>query len=634
MNSRISAVQMKALLMSPLWVMALITLMGMDCSGGVSRIDEASYVTDIRLAKDNNGKILIGYRYLRQRDVVVQYFGGGLTPEGESYEDGPVVQLEFDSLMYDFATAQRENAATIATFDPEEDYPQGFRMTMGDTGSAAASWFNQGALYGAGYTIRQPTLNWLPAEPLDAGQDNNFRLVYDQVADNQANSILVGLAEDDRVYTRGYRGSTQQWDAPLFQPVVNRQPGDLMFDMHVDGHLLWTLAEPSTSLYATHYAPPANPLAQPVATSSSHIHIRDLVVARGNNPYAMVIWNDDNGMYSNFFDGNSWGQAMPISALISNVARAVQLGMDASGNAVLVWKPGYDVDGDIRVIHFSPQSGWMNEQVLGQGRDPVLDVNVNGEAILVWHRSVSDEPGNRLYAARYSVQNGWMQEGVIARNASSEYRVLIDNNGNGLAAWSRLVDTTNGVYAFGTRLALYDFNFTGLDVTVNGDGRVTSSPQGIDCGTGCSDSYPRNSTVTLTAVPDSGATFIGWGGDCTPLQTIADQASVMMDSARSCSANFSSLSLQNYTLTLNILGGPGAGEVNSQETPVPLLNCINSNEAQTQCTASYQAGSQVYLSPTPYSGNFNISWTGCDSEAGIEGCSIIMNSNRTVSVTF
>jgi hypothetical protein len=107
-----------------------------------------------------------------------------------------------------------------------------------------------------------------------------------------------------------------------------------------------------------------------------------------------------------------------------------------------------------------------------------------------------------------------------------------------------------------------------------------------------------------------------------------------MDSARSCSANFSSLNLQNYTLTLNILGGPGAGEVNSQETPVPLLNCINSNEVQTQCTASYQAGSQVYLSPTPYASNFNISWTGCDSEAGVEGCSIIMNNDRTVSVTF
>lgn len=49
-----------------------------------------------------------------------------------------------------------------------------------------------------------------------------------------------------------------------------------------------------------------------------------------------------------------------------------------------------------------------------------------------------------------------------------------------------------------------------------GSGRVTSSPAGIDCGADCSERYPYETYVTLTATPDPGAVFVGWSGnwDC------------------------------------------------------------------------------------------------------------------------
>jgi len=54
-----------------------------------------------------------------------------------------------------------------------------------------------------------------------------------------------------------------------------------------------------------------------------------------------------------------------------------------------------------------------------------------------------------------------------------------------------------------------------------GTGTVTSTPPGINCntgtGTGCmSTAFGLGSSVTLTAAPASGSTFVGWSANCQP----------------------------------------------------------------------------------------------------------------------
>ena len=49
-------------------------------------------------------------------------------------------------------------------------------------------------------------------------------------------------------------------------------------------------------------------------------------------------------------------------------------------------------------------------------------------------------------------------------------------------------------------------------------GAVASNTAGgamIDCGTTCMAAFPIGTLVTLTATPDTGATFAGWGGACS-----------------------------------------------------------------------------------------------------------------------
>ncbi|MDS4028665.1 MAG: hypothetical protein RKO66_01125 [Candidatus Contendobacter sp.] len=51
--------------------------------------------------------------------------------------------------------------------------------------------------------------------------------------------------------------------------------------------------------------------------------------------------------------------------------------------------------------------------------------------------------------------------------------------------------------------------------TGGGDGTVTSSPAGIDCGATCSALFPAGGVVTLTATADANSTFAGWNKDCS-----------------------------------------------------------------------------------------------------------------------
>lgn len=57
-----------------------------------------------------------------------------------------------------------------------------------------------------------------------------------------------------------------------------------------------------------------------------------------------------------------------------------------------------------------------------------------------------------------------------------------------------------------------------LSVTVEGQGRVRSQPEGIDCASRCSASFAQNTLVQLSAEPSAGQAFGGWRGACIDSQ--------------------------------------------------------------------------------------------------------------------
>jgi hypothetical protein len=86
--------------------------------------------------------------------------------------------------------------------------------------------------------------------------------------------------------------------------------------------------------------------------------------------------------------------------------------------------------------------------------------------------------------------------------------------------------------------ALYQWlNKTDLLLTRSGsgEGSVSSTTAGIDCGTDCHESYYYSESVTLIATPARGSSFAGWSGAC---KGTSSSCVLSMNTAQSVTASF------------------------------------------------------------------------------------------------
>ncbi|MCA9872820.1 MAG: tandem-95 repeat protein, partial [Anaerolineales bacterium] len=171
-------------------------------------------------------------------------------------------------------------------------------------------------------------------------------------------------------------------------------------------------------------------------------------------------------------------------------------------------------------------------------------------------------------------------------------------------------------YAEVTLLVDTELPYLNVAAAGSGSGAISSDPAGIDCGGTCAAQFGLGVPVTLTAVADTGSTFMGWSGACSSLGDCV----VTMDATRSVTATFS---LNQYDLDLTF-AGTGKGEVSF--TPSGVM-------CSSDCAESFDYGTEVVLTAVSadpasvFSG-----WSGACT--GTADCAVMMTAAREVTATF
>ena len=153
-----------------------------------------------------------------------------------------------------------------------------------------------------------------------------------------------------------------------------------------------------------------------------------------------------------------------------------------------------------------------------------------------------------------------------------------------------------------------------------GQGTVSSSPAGIDCGVACSVAFAQDSVVMLTAVSAVGSSFAGWIGPAGCNGTVT--CTVTMIGNQLVTATFT---LNRYALNV-IRTGPGNGVVVSDPAGI---NC------GVNCTVTLDHGTLVTLTATPMADSNFIGWSGtskCSDET--VPCVITMTATRNIRADF
>ncbi|HJT21081.1 MAG TPA: CARDB domain-containing protein [Nitrospira sp.] len=148
-----------------------------------------------------------------------------------------------------------------------------------------------------------------------------------------------------------------------------------------------------------------------------------------------------------------------------------------------------------------------------------------------------------------------------------------------------------------------------------GQGTVTSSPAGINCGATCAAQF--DGSVSLNAAAAPGSVFAGWsGGGCSGTGgcTVTEEATV--------TATFNAA--PNTSRLTVVESGGGSGTVTSSPSGI---NCGSA------CFSNFATGSTVVLTATASGGSTFAGWSGgiC---SGTGPCTVVMSADQTVTATF
>ena len=153
-----------------------------------------------------------------------------------------------------------------------------------------------------------------------------------------------------------------------------------------------------------------------------------------------------------------------------------------------------------------------------------------------------------------------------------------------------------------------------------GTGTVTDGAEGdINCGATCSDNYPIDTVVSLSAAASAPSEFAGWSGAGTGAVT----RNVTMSAPQAVTATFD----PGLAVTVT---GDGTGTVTDGAE-----GSINCSEGSTgTCADSYSTGTAVTLTAAAGGGSVFAGWTSGDCAGTNPVCNLTLSANRSATAAF
>ena len=163
----------------------------------------------------------------------------------------------------------------------------------------------------------------------------------------------------------------------------------------------------------------------------------------------------------------------------------------------------------------------------------------------------------------------------------------------------------------------FELEYRTLTVALAGTGTGSVTGTGIACPGDCTESYPDDTMVTLTATQGANSTFAGWsGGGCTG----TGSCTVTMSAAQTVTATFTAIT---HDLTV-AKAGTGAGGV----TSAPAGSTAEQTAARPTCRGPWSTSTA-----TPAAGSAFAGWSGGGC-SGTGNCTVTISAAQTVTATF